>query len=97
MIAIDHDPGVVQGTLLYSSANRQVWVKPVIDGSRAVALLNRGSSATRIETSASAVGLPRASSYALRDVWAHTTRSTRGPIGAEVPGDGAVLLRVSAR
>jgi alpha-galactosidase len=94
--AIDQDPGGVQGTLLSSSGNGQVWVKPLIDGSRAVALLNRGSSATRIETSAAAVGLPPASSYALRNVWTHTSSSTAGSIAAEVAGDSTVLLRVSA-
>jgi len=94
--AIDQDPGGVQGTLLSSSGNGQVWEKPLIDGSRAVALLNRGSSATRIETTAAAIGLPLASSYALRNVWMHTTSSTRGSISAEVPGDSTVLLRVSA-
>jgi hypothetical protein len=97
VIAIDQDPGGVQGTLLSSAGNGQVWVKPLIDGSRAVALLNRGSSATRIETSTSAVGLPSASSYALRNVWTHTTSSTSGSIVAEVPPDSTVLLRASAR
>jgi alpha-galactosidase len=99
--AIDQDPSGVQGTLLSSSGNGQVWAKPLIDdrsgiGQRAVALLNRGSSATRIETTATALGLPLASSYALRNVWTHTTSSTRGSISAEVPGDSTVLLRVSA-
>jgi alpha-galactosidase len=95
-------PGHWKGTLLSSSGNRQVWVKPLIDdrsgiGQRAVALLNRGSSATRIETSATAVGLSPAPSYALRNVWTHTTNSTRSSISTEVPGDSTVLLRVSAR
>lgn len=96
-IAIDQDPAGVQGTLLSTTGNGQVWVKPLIDGSRAVALLNRGSSATRIETSASAIGLPSAHSYALRNLWTHTTRSTGGSISAEVAGDSTVLLRVSPR
>ncbi len=96
VIAIDQDPGGVQGTLLSSTGNGEVWVKPLIDGSRTVALLDRGSSATRIKTSASAVGLPSASSYAVRNVWTHDVSSTGGLISAEVPGDSTVLLRVSA-
>src|ERR1019366_6138370 len=95
VIAIDQDPGGVQGTLLSSSSNGQVWVKPLLDGSRAVALLNRGSGATRIQTSATPVGLPAASSYALRNAWTHTTSSTPGSINVEVPGDSTVPLRVS--
>ncbi|HEY5044375.1 MAG TPA: glycoside hydrolase family 27 protein [Solirubrobacteraceae bacterium] len=97
VIAIDQDPGGVQGTLLSAAGNGQVWVKPLIDGQRAVALLNRGSSTTKIETSASAIGLPSASSYALHNVWTHTTRSTRASIEAEVPPDSTVLVRASAR
>lgn len=96
-IAIDQDPAGVQGTLLSASGNGEVWVKPLVDGSRAVALLNRGSSARRIQTSASAVGLPSAPSYAVRDVWTHDVSSTGGLISAEVAGDSTVLLRVSAR
>src|SRR2546421_4878796 len=45
VIGIDQDPAGVQGTLLASSGEAQVWVRPLSDGSRAVALLNRGSSA----------------------------------------------------
>jgi alpha-galactosidase len=97
VLAIDQDPAGVQGTLLSSSGDGEVWVKPLVDGSRAVALLNRGSHTTRIETSASAAGLPNAPSYAVRNVWTHDVSSTGGLISAEVPGDSTVLLRVSAR
>ena len=96
VIAIDQDPAGVQGTLVSTSGNGQVWVKPLIGGARAVALLNRGSTSTRIVTSASAVGLARAASYSERNVWTHTTSRTHGSIAAEVPGDGTVLLRVAA-
>jgi hypothetical protein len=96
-IAVDRDPGGVQGTLLSTSGNAQVWVKPLLGGSRAVALLNRATSTVRITTSARAVGMPSASDYTLRNLWTHGTSSTGGPIGAEVPGDSTVLLRVSVR
>jgi alpha-galactosidase len=95
VIAVDQDPAGVQGTLLSSSANGQVWVKPLLDGSRAIALLNRSSNAVRIETSASAVGMPPAPSYSLRNLWTHTSSSTHGSISAEVADDSTVLLRVS--
>jgi alpha-galactosidase len=93
--AVDQDPAGAQGTLLESSGNGQVWVKPLSDGSRAVALLNRGSGSIRIQTSASAIGMTPASSYALRDLWTHTTSSTHSSIAANIPGDGTVLLRIS--
>jgi alpha-galactosidase len=95
VIAIDQDAAGVQGTLLGSSGQGQVWVKPLSDGSRAVALLNRGSTPIRVSTSARAAGMPPGGGYLLRNVWAHTTRSSGGAISAVVGGDSTVLLRVS--
>ena len=43
VIAIDQDPGGVQGWLVSSSGNGEVWEKPLILDAYAVALLNRGS------------------------------------------------------
>lgn len=95
VIAIDQDPAGAQGTLLSSSGQGQVWVKPLSDGSRAVALLNRGSTPVRIRTSAVAIGLPAGGPYLLRNVWTRSTRSSAGAIAAQVGGYSTVLLRVS--
>jgi len=95
VIAIDQDPAGVQGTLVASAGNAEVWVKPLSDGSRAVALLNRGATPVRINASALGVGLARASRYSVRDVWAHRTTSTSGAFGAMVPGNGTALYRVA--
>ena len=97
VIAVDQDPAGVQGRLLATAGAGQVWVKPLSDGSRAIALLNRGASGTRVRTSARAVGMPTAANYALRDLWAHTTTTTTGAITAPVPAGSAVLLRIYAR
>jgi alpha-galactosidase len=95
VIAVDQDPAGVQGTLLSAAGNGEVWVKPLVGGARAVALLNRGSSAISIETSAAAIGLARAPGYSVRNLWTHTASHSDGAIRAEVPGDGTVLVRVS--
>jgi alpha-galactosidase len=97
VIAVDQDPAGVQGLLVSSSeAGGQVWEKPLRDGSRAVALLNRSNSPLTISTSASLVGMPSAPEYAVRDLWARTSSTTTGAIEAQVPADGTVLLRVYA-
>lgn len=95
-IAIDQDPAGVQGTLVASGGQGQVWVKPLSDGSRAIALLNRGSAPLPIVTSAAAIGLPSARSYVVRNIWEHATSSTSSQISALVPGESTVLLRVRA-
>ncbi len=98
VIAIDQDPAGVQGMPVSSAGDGQVWVKPLVDGSRAVALLNRGATPLRVATSAATVGMPPdGGGYALRDEWSHRTTLTGGTIEARVPGDGVVLLRVTAR
>jgi alpha-galactosidase len=97
VLAIDRDPAGVQGTLLSSAGDGEVWVKPLLGGSRAIALLNRGSSPIDIQTSAAAAGLPPAANYTLRNLWTHTTSSTAGAIETVVPGDSTLLLRVSPR
>ncbi|HEY2656571.1 MAG TPA: PASTA domain-containing protein [Solirubrobacteraceae bacterium] len=97
VIAIDQDPLGAQGwPVSQTSAGQQVWVKPLAGGARAVALFNRGSNPQQITTSASAVGLPRASRYTLRNVWANQTSTSRGKITADVQPDAVVLYRVAA-
>jgi alpha-galactosidase len=96
VIAVDQDPLGKQGTVVSSAGGRWVIAKEMKDGSRAVALFNESGTAQRISTTASAVGLPDASAYTLRDLWRHSTSNTAGTIAATVPAHGTVLLRVAA-
>jgi alpha-galactosidase len=96
VIAVDQDSLGVQGWLAEQPApGLQVWTRPLRDGSRAVALLNRGDSQTDMSVDWKAVGLPpgRAS---VRDLWAHADRGAfSGSYTARVPAHGAVLVKVS--
>ncbi len=95
-IAIDQDPAGVQAQLLTAGSDGgQVWVKPLSDGARAVALLNRSSRSLEVATSTAAIGMPRAGGYDVRNVWTGAVTSTSGGIAAKVPGETTVLLRVS--
>jgi alpha-galactosidase len=97
VIAIDRDPLGAQGwRLSRTTARRQVWVRPLAGGARAVALFNRGRSAQWIATTATAAGLPNARHYALLNVWTNRTSTTYGTIRARVQPDAAVLYRVTA-
>jgi alpha-galactosidase len=95
VIAIDQDPLGAEATRLSHSGNADVWVKRLANGDRAVMLLNRGGTPLNISTTARAAGLPPAGAYAVRDLWAHTTRESAGPVTAAVPPDSAMLYRVS--
>ncbi len=95
VLAVDQDPAGVQATLVSATGNGEVWARPLAGGSRAVALLNRGSRTITIQTSAGAVGLSTAARYSVRNLWSHTTKSSAGPIAASVPPYSTVMLRVS--
>jgi len=94
-IAIDQDPAGQQARLLAASGEAEVWAKPLLNGTRAVALLNRSSKTLAISTSAGAVGMPSASAYRLRNVWSGAVTSSTGAIAVSVPAGATVLLTVS--
>ncbi|WP_225821585.1 NPCBM/NEW2 domain-containing protein [Streptomyces naphthomycinicus] len=96
VIAVDQDPLGKQGRVVSAAGGRWVVAKEMKDGSRAVALFNESGTAQRIATSASAVGLPDADAYTLRDLWQHRGYNTAGTVAATVPAHGTVLLRVAA-
>ncbi|MFG2968096.1 NPCBM/NEW2 domain-containing protein [Streptomyces sp. NPDC048288] len=96
VIAVDQDPLGKQGTVVSSADGRWVVAKEMRDGSRAVALFNESGSPQRIATSATAVGLPKAPAYTLRDLWRHRSYNTAGTVSAIVPAHGTVLVRLAA-
>ncbi|AGP59984.1 alpha-galactosidase [Streptomyces rapamycinicus NRRL 5491] len=96
VIAVDQDPLGKQGTVVSSEGGRWVIAKEMADGSRAVALFNETDRPQHIATTATGVGLPRATAYGLRDLWAHKDYNTAGAISATVPAHGTVLYRASA-
>lgn len=82
--------------MVSSADGRWVVAKEMRDGSRAVALFNESGSPQRIATSATAVGLPKAPAYTLRDLWRHRSYNTAGTVSAIVPAHGTVLVRLAA-
>jgi alpha-galactosidase len=95
VIAVDQDPLGAQGTLIAQrNGSLQVWMKPLADGSRAVALLNRSTAAAEISTSLKRLGL-RASRATVRDLWTHADRApVSDRLVVTVPAHGVVMLLV---
>ena len=95
VIAVDQDPLGKQGQLVAQQNGADIVAKPLVGGDVAVLLANPSSSSQLVTTTARAVGLRPARAYAVRDLWAGTTRETAGTIAATVPAQSAVLLRVA--
>ncbi|MGK5739315.1 NPCBM/NEW2 domain-containing protein [Micromonospora sp. URMC 103] len=97
VLAVNQDWSGRQGAKLRDDGDSEVWTKRMSDGSAAVVLLNRASAPAMIGTTATELGLPRsATGYRVRDLWTDTTSASGGRVRAQVPGHGAVMVRVSA-
>jgi alpha-galactosidase len=98
VIAVDQDPAGRQGVRIARRGTHQVWSRELADGSRALLLFNEGGRPAPLVADARRIGLPRAPRYLVRDLYAHRSWLTRGPIRLPVAGGDAVMLRVrSAR
>jgi alpha-galactosidase len=97
VIAVDQDSLGKQGILVWEpSPELQVWSKPLADGSHAVALLNRSTSAAKITANLSRVGL-HTDSAIVRDLWAHADRGRVGrQYSVEVPAHAVVMVKMTA-
>ena len=70
VIAVDQDALGLQGRRVKREGELEVWARQLADGSRAVALLNRGATETKISVSWSDLGYPGYLPAAVRDLWA---------------------------
>jgi alpha-galactosidase len=74
-IAVDQDRLGHQGRRVRRAAGVETWVRDLSDGSRAVVFLNRSGSARSLSVRVDQIPrVPAAQRYAVRDLWAHTTR-----------------------
>ncbi|HEX4788930.1 MAG TPA: ricin-type beta-trefoil lectin domain protein [Actinospica sp.] len=102
IIALDQDPLGRQGAVVSSNGSTDVLVKPLADGSRAVAFLNTGSATETASTTTAAMGFTATGrsgcTFSAKDLWAgttSTTSTTSGALSASVPSDGTAVLRVT--
>jgi alpha-galactosidase len=93
VIAVDQDPLGRAAGRVWSDARREIWARPLADGTMAVGLFNRGLHAAPVTVQWTQLGLKGRQS--VRDLW------QRRDLGAmqegftsTVPRHGAVLLKV---
>ncbi|MDI3417586.1 glycoside hydrolase family 27 protein [Streptomyces luteolus] len=93
VIAIDQDPLGIQGKPVRSKGGREVWVKPLSNGDRAVLLFNRTKSPKTISASLREAGMDDGT-YRARNLWTREETSVSSTISADVPAHGVALFRV---
>jgi alpha-galactosidase len=95
IIAIDQDPLGRQASRVAKDGDREVWVRQLASGGRAVLFLNRGSAVTDIAIEWPALGYPAHLRARVRDLWAHQDRPpATGRITASVKPHEAVVYRI---
>ncbi|HYC94556.1 MAG TPA: glycoside hydrolase family 27 protein [Sphingomicrobium sp.] len=95
VIAVDQDRLGVQGRRVWKDGDREVWVKPLTGGGRAVLLFNRGEAPADIRFEWGQLGYPGKLKAAVRDLWAHRDLGQRaGTFSATVEPHGVVMLKV---
>ena len=95
VIAVDQDSMGLQGRRVKREGDLDVWARQLADGSRAVALLNRGATETKMSVSWSDLGYPDYLPAAVRDLWARKDlgKST-GSYSAMVVSHGVVMVTI---
>jgi alpha-galactosidase len=95
VIAVDQDPLGVQGKQVRDADGIHVIVKPLKDGSVAVAVFNEARSARDVTVAASEIGLQANATYSSRDLWAHTQAQGDGSIKLRLPAHATAMYRIS--
>jgi alpha-galactosidase len=95
VIAVDQDPMGHEGTRVAKDGSLEVWSKQLSDGSRAVVLFNRDTSAHEITATWEELGYPNHLSAEVRDLWQKKDLGKfTGKFSAQVASHGVVMVRV---
>jgi alpha-galactosidase len=93
VIDVDQDPLGRAAGRIWQDARREIWARPLADGTMAVGLFNRGLAASEVTVRFSELGLR--GPQPVRDLWQRKDLgTTREQFTATVPRHGAVLVKI---
>jgi len=94
VIAVDQDSAGVQGHRVWNEGPLEIWVKPLADGSKVVAVFNRGQSELPVTVRFADVGARGPAR--IRDLWEGKDLGTfANGFATSVHKHGAVMLKVT--
>ena len=98
VIAVDQDPLGMQGRKVRDDGPREVWLKPLADGSKAVILWNRGNEESTLSVEWQDLGLFPGSAAVVRDLWKKAdVATTKGRFEAKLGSHDVAFLKISPR
>jgi alpha-galactosidase len=96
VVAIDQDRLGVQGHRVWKDGDREVWVKPLSGGAKALLLFNRSAAPAMIRATADQFGWPPQLRVRVRDLWLHKDEARwSGSIQAVVEPHGVAMFRLT--
>ncbi|MEV7416790.1 ricin-type beta-trefoil lectin domain protein [Streptomyces sp. NPDC089919] len=97
LIELDQDPMGRQAAVLATDGSTDLLARPLANGDRAVAVLNRTSAARRAVVRLADLGFPSECTVRTRNLWTGATGSTRTELSATVPAHGTAVWRLTPR
>ena len=98
VIAVDQDPLGRQGRRLKQDGDMDIWARDLADGSKALALLNRGSVSLNPTVKFSELQLLSKRPLIARDLWRHKDINPQPDgLSVTVPGHSVVMLRIGPK
>ncbi|MEY9945849.1 ricin-type beta-trefoil lectin domain protein [Kitasatospora sp. GAS1066B] len=94
LVAVDQDSAGKQAGVVSTDGNTDVLARPLANGDRAVAVLNRTGSARSVSTTLASVGLPDCTVSA-KDLWTGASSTTSSALTATVPAHGTAIWRLT--
>jgi alpha-galactosidase len=94
VIAVDQDPLGKQGHQVRDADGIHVIVKPLKDGSRAVAVFNEADASHDVTVNAAEIGL-KAGQYNVRDLWQHSDAKGDGSLKVSLPAHATAIYRIA--
>ncbi|MFE0577500.1 ricin-type beta-trefoil lectin domain protein [Streptomyces sp. NPDC058874] len=96
MIALDQDPMGLQGAVVSSNATFEILVRPLANGDRAVAVLNRSANTRDIRVPLDEIGLPSCTADA-QDLWSGARSEVSDALTGKLAGHDTAVWRLTPR
>ncbi|MFD5622275.1 ricin-type beta-trefoil lectin domain protein [Streptomyces yangpuensis] len=96
MIALDQDPMGRQGAVVSSNATFEILVRPLANGDRAVAVLNRSANTRDIRVPLDEIGLNACTADA-QDLWSGARSEVSDALTGKLAGHDTAVWRLSPR
>ena len=93
VIAIDQDRRGMQGKRVSQAGEKEIWIRELAGGDRAIGIFNRGSVAADVTLKWTDLGFAKAPKKA-RNLWEKSDVKVEGDHIVTVPSHGVVFLRI---